>query len=389
MIPSYPITNEVRQAMQRFRAVVEASEIPATGRSELEIVRLLGNTHFPHIERLLVFLNSRFPSSGAIGERLVQQTESFQFGNALAEFFLLAHLQDCPGAQASPASARLQSERHHDINLITDQLTSRIEVYCPVDFFGAQVVKRLVSPIFKYLDVDMGFEVDISLKSSIEDGSYVYAIPDGEIVRTWLLRLDQEAKRWLRCSRRASCRQFEGPTEGLWLVVTLQEAYDRAEDRCIHFSGPTESTDSRLFFEIGRPEDTAASQWGRKLLAKLKRRQCGQTSPDYLRIFVVDFSRADTGWPDFICWPSIAKRLSKTMKLLAEKAGNPLAYDAVLPARLSDVSEERCFGEVILLDHRRAEEVERLVQAASLDQPCIDALIDQEGYINSSMWEDC
>lgn len=355
--------------MQRFPAVAKASEIPASGRSELEIVRLLDNTHFLHIERLLVFLDSRFPLSGAIGERLVQQTDSFQFGNTLAEFFLLAHLQDCPGAQASPASAPLQSERHHDINLSTDQLASRIEVYCPVDFFGAQLVKRLISPIFKYLDIDMGFEVDISLKSSIEDGSYVYVVPDEEIVRTWLQRLDNEAKRWLRCSRRANYRQFEGLTEELWLAVTLQEVYERAEDRCIHFSGPTESTDSRLFFEIGRPEDTAASQWGRKLLAKLKRQQCGQPSPDYLRMFVVDFSRADTGWPDFISWPSITKRLSKTMKLLAEKAGTPLAYDAVLPVRLSDVSEERCFGEVILLDHQREEEVERLVQVVSLNRP--------------------
>ncbi|MDE0284326.1 MAG: hypothetical protein OXN26_07260 [Gammaproteobacteria bacterium] len=389
MMPSYPITNEVRQAMQRFRAVTKASEIPASGRSELEIVRLLGNTHFLHIERLLVFLDSRFPSSGAIGERLVQQTDSFQFGNALAEFFLLAHLQDCPGAQASPASAPLHLGRYHDINLVTGRLTSRIEVYCPVDFFGVQLVKRLVPPIFKYLDVDIGFEVDVSLKSSIEDGSYVYAIPDEEIVRTWLQRLDQEAKRWLRSSRRANYRQFEGPTEELSLAVTLQEVYERAEDRCIHFSGPTESTDSRLFFETGQPEDTAASQWGRKLLGKLKRRQCGQPSPDYLRMFVVDFSRADTGWPDFICWPSITKRLSKTIKLLAEKAGKPLAYDAVLPVRLSDVGEECYFGEVILLDHRRAEEVERLVQAASFNRPCIDALIDQEGHIDSLMWEDC
>ncbi len=163
-------------------------------------------------------------------------------------------------------------------------------------------------------------------------------------------------------------RQFEGHIEGLSVVVMLQEVYDRAEDRCVHFSGPTESTDSRLFFETGQPEDTAASQWGRKLLDKLKKRQCGQPSSDYLRMLVVDFSRADTGWPDFICWPGIAQRLSKTVKLLAEKAGEPLAYDAVLPVRLSDVSGERYFGEVILLDHRCAEDVERIVQAASLNR---------------------
>ena len=368
MIPDYPITDKVRQAMQRFPVVTEASDIPASGRSELEIVRLLGNTHYPHIERLLLFLNSRFPSSGAIGKRLVQQTDSFQFSNALAEFFLLAHLQDCPGARASPASAPLQSEKHHDINLITDQLTSRIEVYSLVDFFGAQLVKRLVHQIFKYLDINMGFEADISLNSSVEDGSYVYTIPDEEIVRKWLQKLDQEAKQWLQGSRGGDDRRFEGPADELSVVVTLQKVYDKAEDRRIHFDGPTESTDSRLFFEAGQPEDTVASQWGRKLLGKLKKRQCGQPSSDYLRMLVVDFSRADTGWPDFICWPGIAQRLSKTVKLLADKAGEPLAYDAVLPVRLSDVSGERYFGEVILLDHRCAEDVERIVQAVSLNR---------------------
>ena len=51
-----------------------------------------------------------------------------------------------------------------------------------------------------------------------------------------------------------------------------------------------------------------------------------------------------------------------------DEAGHPLPYDAVLPAQLN---LECGFGEVIPLDKRRTEEIESVIQAASLDRPCI------------------
>ena len=99
-------------------------------------------------------------------------------------------------------------------------------------------------------------------------------------------------------------------------------------------------------------------------------------------MLVVDFSLADTGFPDFICQPKIAKRLAQTMELLVNKIGPPLPYDAVLPARLS---EKCCFGKVIALDCRRTEEIEQLVQAALLDRPCVFPHRDQAPDIREVM----
>ena len=365
---SYPITQNVQDAIQRFPEISRAINIPCSGRSELEIVRVLGNTRYDHLKQLLILLNKHLPSSGTVGKRVVQQTDPIQFEQALREFFLLVHLQNVPEAQARAVSARSQSKRY-DIDLTASGLSACIELYSPIDFFGFQLVKRLISSIFKYLDIDKGFKIDLRLRTSKDmDWFYAYEIGYERAVRQWLARLQSEAEKWVKNAQVEHQQQFAGPTQRVWLSATLQKVYDDAENRDIYFSLPTQSTDSKLFFQTGTPKDTAESEWGQKLLNKLEKRQCGEPDLDYLRVLVVDFSLADTGFPDFICQPKIAKRLSQTVELLVNKVGPPLPYDAVLPARLSG---KCCFGKVIALDYRRTEEIEQLVQATLLDRPCV------------------
>ena len=379
---SYPITQSVHDARQRFPEIDRAVNIPYSSRSELEIVRVLGNTHYEHLEQLLILLNKHLPSSGTIGKRVVQQTDPIQFEQALRELFLLKHLQNVPEAQACPVLARAQS-KHYDIDLTTSGLSACIELYNPIDFFGFQLVKRLVSPVFKYLDIDKGFEIDLQLKTSKDmDGFYAYEVGDEKSVRRWLTCLQSEVAKWITDGHAGHQRQFAGPTERVWLLATLREVYNNVEKRDIRFVLLSQSTDSKLFFEIGTAKDTAESEWGRKLLYKLEKRQCGKPDLDYLRVLVVDFSLADTGFPDFICQPKIAKRLSQTVELLINKIGPPLPYDAVLPARLS---EKCCFGKVIALDCRRTEEIEQLVQATLLDRPCVFPYRDQAPHIREVM----
>ena len=376
----YPINEDVYDAMQRFPIVASTAKIPYSGQSELEIVRVLGNTHYEHLERLLILLNKYLPSSGIIGKRVVQQTDPTQFEQALRELFLLIHLQNVPEAQACPILAQ---SKHYDIDLTIGELRACIEVYNPIDFFGFQLVKRLVSPIFKYLDIDKGFEIDLQLKTSKDmDGFYAYEVGDEKSVRRWLTCLQSEVAKWITDTHAGHQRQFAGPTERVWLLATLREVYNNVEKRDIRFVLPSQSTDSKLFFEIGTAKDTAESEWGRKLLYKLEKRQCGKPDLDYLRLLVVDFSLVDTGFPDFICQPKIAKRLSQTMELLINKIEPPIPYDAVLPARLS---RKCCFGKVIALDYRRTEEIERLVQATLLDRPCVFPHRDQAPHIREVM----
>ncbi|MYD59631.1 MAG: hypothetical protein F4W91_01185, partial [Gemmatimonadetes bacterium] len=306
----YPINEDVYDAMQRFPIVASTAKIPYSGQSELEIVRVLGNTHYEHLEQLLILLNKHLPSSGTIGKRVVQQTHPIQFEQALREFFLLVHLQNVPEVQADAVSGR---STHYDIDLTIGELRACIEVYNPIDLFGFQLLERLIPSIFKYLEVNMGFKIDLRIETSKDmDWFYAYEVGDEKTVRPWLADLQSKAAKWVTNAQAGHQRRFAGPNERVWLSATLQEIYHNVEERDIRFSLPTRSTDSKSFFTIGEPEDTAESEWGRKLLDKLEKRQCGEPDLDYLRVLVVDFSLADTGFPDFICQPKIAKRLSQT-----------------------------------------------------------------------------
>ena len=351
MVIRYPITSEVRNALQRFPRIAEEirSKLPGSGRSDLEIVRWLGNTHYEHIEAFLAFVDNNLPASGSIGKRVLKQTDSLQFHRALSEFGLLAHLQNAAGVEnAQPASAP-PGTKHGDIDLTAGSSQVRVEVYCPADFFGYQLVGRYLPMMFKYLEVDAGFEITLRLKHKDENyGSwnpfFAYDIGNETDVHRWLDSLNAEAKQWIMDAKAGDYLQFQGPIESLLLSVTLEHKDENPDCRLVSFLPPGQSSDTRLFFEMDTPEGTARSQWGPKLLDKLQQRQCGTSSSEFLRLLVVDFSLTDTGWPDFICCPNIAERLAATLDLLVDEAGPPLPYDAVLPAQLS---RECGFGKII------------------------------------------
>ena len=334
---SYPINDNVRETLRRFPNIARLvmDKMPESGRSKREIVRLLGNTHYENIEQTLTLLNKWLPSSGSIGKRIVQQTNPFEFEQALAEFFLLVHLKNVQGVEARPTVQEQLDLKNYDIDLFTDESGVRAEVYSPVDFFGAQLLERMLRSLFKYLDVEKGFNIKLRIETSVKDGSYAYETGKQEIVREWLKRLKSEAEKWVMNADPGHRKRFNGPTDQIWLDAELKDVCNNLESRQVSVFSPSQSTDTRLFFEVGSPEDTAKNQWGKRLRDKLKERQCGKPDPNYLRLLVVNFSLADTAFPDFICWPSIAKRLQETLILLSQQAGPPLPYDCVLPARLA------------------------------------------------------
>ena len=378
---SYPINDNVRETLKRFPNIARlvSNEMLGSGRSKLEIVRLLGNMHSENIEQTLTLLNEWLLSSGSIGKRIVQQTDPFEFEQALAEFFLLVHLKNVQEVQACATVQKQSDLRNYDIDLITDESRVRVEVYSPVDFFGAQFLQRMLRLLFKYLDVKKGFNVNLKIETSVEDGSYAYETGEQVTVREWLKWLESETVGWVMEADPGDQQRFDGPTDKIWLHAELKDVCNNPESRRVISRSPSKSTDSRLFFEVGKPEDTAKSQWGRRLRYKLKKRQCGKPDSSYLRLLVVNFSLVDTGFPDFICWPKIAKRLQETLILLSKKTGSPRPYDCVLPARLGT---KCCFGRVIVLDSGNTEKIKRLVEATSLDHPCVNLNVDQKSFIN-------
>ena len=83
---------------------------------------------------------------------------------------------------------------------------------------------------------------------------------------------------------------------------------------------------------------------------------------------IVDFSQADTAWPDFICWPEIAERMGATVRMLVDEIGGSLPYEVVVPAQLGI---ECCFGPAIILEMTKQAETEAFLKAAELDRSCL------------------
>ena len=155
---SYPITEEVQNARRRFEVIDRLASIPKAGRSELEIVRLLDNVHYRHIERLLHLINGAVAQCGPIGTRVLCQTDSFQLDSCLAELFLFLHLRESLGDSVRPATAG-PSQKGPDIKVSWDDLSVKLEVYSPIDLMGFQMIEKDLRSLLKYMEVGRGFQL--------------------------------------------------------------------------------------------------------------------------------------------------------------------------------------------------------------------------------------
>jgi len=363
----YPITEEVRAALGLHPNIGLLLNLPPSGRSELEIVRLLDNTHYEHVEKLLGFIDGMVPSAGTIGQRVLKQADPFQLNQATAELYLLVHLQDRNPGIVRPVAGG-SSDTHPDIEVLLSGLDVLIEVYCPVDLMGFQLIEEYTSTVLKYVDVDRGFTLDVDLRLTKDrDPFYPYGIGDEAVIRPWLTTLADKARAWLSAKVPGHLLTVDGPN-GSWLLeIRVRELLANPRERLVTMSTPTRSTDTRLFFECGTAEDTARSEWGKRFRRKLMRRQCGNPAPDRLRVLIVDFSLADTGWPDFICWPEIVERMGQVVRIVAEQPGKPPPYDTVVPARLG---LECRFAPPVWLNPSAEKIGNAFFKAAELTRPC-------------------
>jgi hypothetical protein len=368
---SYPVTPESRAALARFPQIAKAVQIPATGRSELEVVRLLGNTHYDHVDRLLSFIESELPISDVIGARAVKQRDPFQFRESLAELFLFSHLRRRLGSGVWPTKGR-SCDRRPEIEGTWRELRFRIEVYSPIDLMGFQLLTEHLRSLFKYLDVGRGFVVALSIdpvEDSVDKVWYPYTFPPRQDMLAWLQGVGQQAHAFLARSVVLPGDHFQlpGPGGTTTVLVKVREVFVDPGVRGVEFTTGTHSTDARLLFECGTPEDTARSGWGRKLKEKMRQRQAGLPAPHLLRMLVLNFAQANTGWPEFFGWPGIARRIYDAVKLIAGELTASLPYDVVLPARLD---LDCCFGHPVWLNCSIGALEVPFIEAACLGRPC-------------------
>ena len=368
----YPVNAAVQDELNRFPAIKERLILALDGKSQsdLEVVRLLCNVH--EHGQLLDFINENLESSGEIGMQLLSQADPLRLVQLLSELFLLKFLGSWDGVNANAAVSG--SGKHHDIDLEFEEIQARIEVFSPVEHYGLHFVKLYSTPVFRWSVCPRGFYVSVELVEPTQLGCHAHQITNSDRdLRPWLKHLEREVENWLATAMEEDVWIFDGVDQTFQLKATLRAVYDNPERRCVEFAEPGRSNDIRLFFEM-KPEDTACSQVGSKIRTKLDKRQCGAPAPDYLRILILNFSLADDSSNDWFCWPAIARQMDHTVKILAEEVGSPLPFDVVMPARLG---YECCFGEAVILDQAREEQIRRLMAATGLDHKCAPLTVEQ------------
>ena len=368
-MPSYPVNAEVISALENFPKIKSRllKKLPANNRSDLEIVRLLNNLPTAGPRQLLQLINDHIDSAGDIGKNLLHEKDLLCFRRMFSELYILAYFRRIDGLDVKGTVSK--SNRIHDIDLELNSNRARIEIFCPIDFFGFQFIKTYTELEFRYCRCTRGFSVSVELLVAEDSGFHAYQIPnDDKTLRKWQKKLHHDVNEWIPNAEEGSEREFAGINDEFCLKATLEEIHPNPEHRLVQFNEPTRSNDTRHYFE--KPltvECTAKSPIGNKIKSKLEQRQCGDSSLDYLRILVVDFRLMDVLDRDWFCWPRIAKRMTKTVRTLSDCIGLPIPFDVVIPARLDF---DCCFGEAVLLDQDREAEMTALLRATELDRKC-------------------
>lgn len=114
---TYPIAAEVGAALERFPAIAHSLALPGSGRSELEIVRLLGNTHYTHIDTLLGRIEKELEESVELAAHVLKQRDPFQFNESLAELFLFSHLRQRLANGVRPAASLRASDKKPEMEV--------------------------------------------------------------------------------------------------------------------------------------------------------------------------------------------------------------------------------------------------------------------------------
>lgn len=347
---SYPITQEVQKSLKRWKKIHECISPKLTNsRSDLEIVRILGNVNYSHLSNLLDFLEDLLDEAPEIAKEFLNQTDGMQLGGRLAEAFLYKHFsRHLPGCVHVPSAQK--GESRPDLVVECKGVSLSIEIYRPIDVFGYQLLEEYLSRILKYLEVDKGFDIEIHISLNDQnDRFFPYSVEKESIVRNWLTDFSEQVLSWISENQPKESINIEGPKGSTWRVtLRMERVCNNRHDRNITKLSPTISTDARLMFDVGKPQDLALNYWwGRAVKNKMQKRQAGQYPGEgVVRILFLDFSGLDTGFRGFFRWPNITTQIDEAIRIISADIGDPLCFDVVFPAELN---YNCCFGEAVVL----------------------------------------
>lgn len=365
---SYPIDQDIRGELARFPRLARRISLPSTSRSDREIIRLLGNTHFEHVRALLEFLDRAPSATNPLLDEIVKQTDPMELNARIAELYLFCHFsRHMPGCVELPAGNK--SAIRPDMIVHDGSMDVAVEVYGPANLFGFQLVESYASRVLKYLDVEVGYRLNLQIEPvDTVDLFFAYNFEAEHEIFPWLREFAAAAAKWLSNPAPKPVLKMFGPKGKVWkITVKIEEICGDRGAREIYQTTATRSDDARLLFDVGTAEDTACGWWGRSIKKKIAQRQAGKAPKEGLmRMLILDFSRLDT-FPDFIAWPRISERIDASIRLVVEGIGGQLPYEVVLPARLGSAC---CFGTPVWLSESGADKGRGFVASAALDVPC-------------------
>lgn len=368
---SYPIDESTKRALASYPRISKAFHLPETGRSKFEIVRLLSNTHYEHICQFLEFIDKSIEVSGAIGRKLIKTKHPFELEQAAAELETFVHLYKHFGTSAKAVESS-GDPVSPDIEVQFDKWKLKIEIYTPVDFMGFQLFKRYVPMVLKYLDVSCGYDLKIKTQQCTQMTGYdpampyyPYNFPEENETHEWLTEFSERTRQWLSNESPTKTLCMPAPSSKIDVIAEILKLDNDHSDRQILFTGGTQSTDTKLYFEVGTAQDTAKSKWSRKIKNKLRGKQCGEPTKQTLRMLLINFAMADTGWPHFISDKKFGNRFQEVIHILD---GGKKFYDIVIPAQLGG---KCCFGLPVLINAHWKEKAESLISDAGFDRPCV------------------
>jgi len=368
---SYPVNENTKRVIAQYPAICNAFRLPSSGSSEFEIVRLLSNTHYEHIQRFLKFIDNYLDVSGAIGRKLIKAKHPFEMDQAAAELEAFVHLYEHFGT-AVKATESGGDPVASDIEVQFDSWRLKLEIYTPVDFMGFQLFKRYVPMVLKYLDVSCGYHLKIKTQPLQRTCGYDPSIPyhpntfpEENETHEWLTEFAEQARQWLSNISPAKELRMPAPGSNVDIIVEILELYSEPDKRQIDSIWATRSTDTKLFFEVGSPQDTAKSLWGRKIKNKLKKKQCGESIELVVRMLLINFAMADTASPHFISGERFEAKFQKVIQILDN---NNQFYDVILPAQLGD---RCCFGRPVWINTHSEKKTGSFISRAGFDRPCV------------------
>lgn len=361
----YRITRGVKDAIDKFEWIKSNYHIGQLGDfDERELTRLLDNTHYPHIEKLLNFINTYGSASGEIGKELLTCNDNLNLPRTLSELYLFSHIQN--NVHFSISSIHPTRPNINTDFLVTNSDTNiYIEVYTPMDFYGFQYFFINLMSLLKYLPIDIGYAIQIRGCSSNLYHAYEFPTEFREIDK-WLYQFQDSIIIWLNDSAVGDTFKISSPNKAVELSFLLKYLFPNYDERLITNGEPTRSSDTRLFFENQNAQTMAKSQWGLKIFNKMNKQQAGYPDKDIIRILLINFMLSDTADTSFLNEQRYSDNINRLVTHLAKQIEPYPPYDIVIPCNLG---LECGFAHPIILSDHSPSFVNQILSNTSFNKP--------------------